>query len=272
MIMVSRTARMIRPFWKQKIAADRATSPRLSKNRREPLSRTSSSAPIRPIERASPTSGCSAILPPFGREIGAGLVTGAFDELLLLDQRQVDARHRAGHRVARVGVAVGEFAPLLDQYVRDPVANHDAANRQVAGRQSLGDRHQVGADSVQVGTKPVSGAARSPQIHLVGDQQDAVLVADALDLGPVGFRRDDHAARALDRLADERRDAVGAEFLDLLIEGTRDLQPELGRRQVAAVAYQYGCGMWTMSGIGSPPCSCMNAMPPRLAPAIVLPW
>ena len=57
-----------------------------------------------------------------------------------------------------------------------------------------------------------------------------MLAADALDLGPIGRGRDDHAAGALDRLGDEGCDLVRADLLDRALELARRPQPErLGR-------------------------------------------
>ncbi len=42
-------------------------------------------------------------------------------------------------------------------------------------------------------------------IHLVRHEQDIVLAADALDLGPVAVRRDDHAAGTVERFGHEGR-------------------------------------------------------------------
>ena len=50
--------------------------------------------------------------------------------------------------------------------------------------------------------------------HLVGDQQDVVLVQDRLDRLPVTGRRRHDAAGAQNRLADEGGDRVGAFALD----------------------------------------------------------
>ena len=60
MIIVSRTARMIRPFLKQWSRQTRPTAPRSRKNVRLPLCATSSIAPSMPMPRTSPTSGWSA--------------------------------------------------------------------------------------------------------------------------------------------------------------------------------------------------------------------
>ena len=65
--------------------------------------------------------------------------------------------------------------------------------------------------------------------HLVGDQQDVVLLADLLDLGPVGLRRNDHAAGTLDRLADESGDILRTQLLDLGFQRLGADLAELGR-------------------------------------------
>ena len=143
-------------------------------------------------------------------------------------------RDRAAHRVPGPGEAVGELAALLDQHVRHPVRDHRAAERLVAGGDALGDRHEVRLDAEVLAAEPLAGAAETAD-HLVGDQQDPVLAADALDLRPVGRRRHDHAARALHRLADEGGDALRADLLDLLREPARGAQAVFLRRQVDAV-------------------------------------
>ena len=63
--------------------------------------------------------------------------------------------------------------------------------------------------------------------HLVGDEQDAVLVTDALDLGPVAVGRNDDAASPLDRLADEGSHLVHPQRQDLLFQLTGTGQAEL---------------------------------------------
>ena len=64
--------------------------------------------------------------------------------------------------------------------------------------------------------------------HLVADQQNAVLVDDALDLGPVSGRGNDHAARALHRLADKGRDFLRPEFQDALLQPPCCADAEIG--------------------------------------------
>ncbi len=75
----------------------------------------------------------------------------------------------AGGRVARVGQAVGELTLVGKQYVGDPVADHDAAQGDVAVGDRLGEGHQVGLEVVSLATEPVAGASETAD-HLVHDQ------------------------------------------------------------------------------------------------------
>src|SRR6185295_3652623 len=92
-----------------------------------------------------------------------------------------------------------------------------------------------GPRAVVLATEPLPGAPETAD-HLVRRKEDAVFVDDALDFGPVSFGWNDQAARALHRLADEGRDPVRADFLDLLRQLARAPESELGRREVASLA------------------------------------
>ncbi len=87
-----------------------------SKLRRFALSRTSCSAAIKPQLWVSPTSGCSAELGQALRQVRADVVAHPLDQPLAPDQPQIGQRHRAGHRMAAVGVAVVELATVVDQH------------------------------------------------------------------------------------------------------------------------------------------------------------
>ena len=64
--------------------------------------------------------------------------------------------------------------------------------------------------------------------HLVAYQQNAVLVDDALDLGPVSGRGNDHPACALHRLADEGGHFLRPEFQDALLQPPCGADAEIG--------------------------------------------
>ena len=122
---------------------------------------------------------------------------------------------------------------FLDEPLRDAVANHHAADRQIAGRERLGHRHEVGPGTEVLAAEPLTGATETAD-DLVRDQQDAVPVADALDLGPVTFWWHDDATRALHRLGDECRDAFGPEREDLLFQRLCGRETEVRRAGSAA--------------------------------------
>ena len=81
-----------------------------------------------------------------------------------------------------------------------------------------------------------------PQITSSDDEQDVALLADALDLGPIGLGRDDDTAGALDRLGDEGGDLALADLVDAALQFARRPQAELLRRLVAALGIPIGLG------------------------------
>ena len=88
-----------------------------------------------------------------------------------LDGRQ---RRRAAHRVAAVGAAVAAGRPLVVELA----ASAERGEREPAG-DALGHADDVGLDAVVLDGEHLAGAAEAA-LHLVGDEQDAVLAA-ALD-------------------------------------------------------------------------------------------
>ncbi len=174
------------------------------------------------IHQFSPTLG----------KVGPDIVLHALDELFFFNDPQVLKRHGSGHGVGRIGIAVVEIAVLADD-LGNHIADKRAADRHIARREALGDRHDMRLDAEGLGAEPVAGAAKAGD-DLVGDQEDAVFFDDALDLGPVGARRDNNAARALHRLADESGHAVDAEFENLVLKLAGAHQAKLLGRHVAA--------------------------------------
>jgi hypothetical protein len=110
----------------------------------------------------------------------------------------------------RFGTAAGE--PLVDF-----VGHQHRAHRRVAGGEPLRDGHQVRLTGFGFAREQRAGAAEARD-HLVGDEQDAEAPARVAHRLQPARRRHDHAARALDRLAEERGDVVGAERRDLRLE------------------------------------------------------
>ena len=97
---------------------------------------------------------------------------GAVDQPFLGDHVEHRERRRAGDRAAGIGAA----EPARVRRVHDRGAADDARQRKAAG-QRFGDGDQVRLDAGILDAEHLAGA-REAGLHLVGDQQDAVLVAD----------------------------------------------------------------------------------------------
>ena len=168
-----------------------------------------------------------------GLEVRDGVLPATLDNPFFPEDPDVLDRDRARDGMPGVGEAVEELATLPEEGFRDPVVHHDPTNRDVAGGEPLRDRHQIGVEPVVLGAEP---GPRSPEAadHLVGDEQHAVLPADAGDFRPVGVRRHDDPARALDRLRDERGHPLRPEREDPVLEGPCRHEPEFFRGSVAA--------------------------------------
>ena len=160
-------------------------------------------------------------------QVGADVVLHPARQVLALHQFQVGQGHRAGHRMAAVGVAVVELAALLDQHPGDAVAHHHATQGDVAAGHALGKGHQIRAVTELFIGEPVPQAAEGAD-DFVRNEQDAVLVDDALDLWPVGLGRNDHAAGTLHRLGDKGCDLVGPHFQDLFFQPASGTAAKVG--------------------------------------------
>ncbi len=143
-------------------------------------------------------------------------------KLLALDDVQVGQADRAGSRVRRVGISVPEDLgrPGAPERLGHLRSSQYRAKGQVAGGQALGHNHHVRLEAVPVAAKPLAGAAKSGD-DLVCHEEHIVLPADLLNLLQVAVRREVHAARADNRLAEERADPVGAGLLDQLGQCSR---------------------------------------------------
>ena len=110
-----------------------------------------------------------------------------------------------------------ELAAFFDQRLGNPIPNHDPAHGKIAGSQTFGDGHEVGLETVVVRAKPTAGATEAAD-YLVDNQQDVVFLADTGNLGPIAFGWDDDTPGPLDRLTDERTDAIGANLPNTLFK------------------------------------------------------
>ena len=140
---------------------------------------------------------------------------------LVFENVEVLQRHRAADRVAGVGQPVAEQGVRMvgaAQVLQQSLGNHDAAEREIAGGDALGED-----DHVRVEVEQVAGGEDGPEPpeggdHFVGNIEDLVLPADLADAPEITVRRHDDAARGLDRFADESADLFRADPLDSLPE------------------------------------------------------
>ena len=112
------------------------------------------------------------------------------------------------------------------------------AERQ-AVRDALGHRHDVGLDAPVLDAPHLAAGAAEAGLHLVADEQAAVLADDVDRDLEVLRRRRDEAADALDRLGEEAGDPAGRRRLDQLLDVLRALDAAAtgtSRRERAAVA------------------------------------
>ena len=145
-------------------------------------SAVSNSTPImRPLPRTSRTSPSNRSMS--GRRPAVAWsprIGGVLDEAAL---EQFDGRQRrgAGDRVAAVGRAVRAGTPGLEQ-----LGLGDQRAERHPRRDALGGQQDVGLDAPVVDRPHLAGPAGA-RLDLVGDEQDAVLVADRR-AGPAGSR------------------------------------------------------------------------------------
>ena len=120
-----------------------------------------------------------------------------------------DGEHRARHRRAWNGVAVGEAVhePRGDERIGNVLRGGHKAERPVAARRPLRRDEQVGGHVPVVHAEPGAGATESGH-HLVGDEEHLVASAPGAYRRPVVIRWNRGGERcAHNWLGDERGDA-----------------------------------------------------------------
>ena len=137
--------------------------------------------------------------------------------------------------MAGVGVAVPPHHAGLEERLRDARRDDERAERQVAGGDPLRARQQVGLEPEALRREPASAAAEAGD-HLVGDEEHVALAADLLHPLEIALGRREHAAGADHRLAEERRDALGSDLVDRLLERFGRVPVDLDRLEQRAEA------------------------------------
>ena len=171
--------------------------------------------PKRPIDRTAPTDGWRAARSASRSAISVPVRAARVDEVVLLVHRERRQRRRAGEGMAAIGEPARKW--LVLERVGDRLADADRAELYVGARESLRHRDHVGHDAPVLDRKPLAGPAE-PAHDLVGDHQDAVLVAERAHALHVAVGRNEDAVGAGHRLEDERGDRVRTFELDHLFE------------------------------------------------------
>ena len=165
------------------------------------------------------------------------------EHALALEDLDVAQRDRGRHRVPGERDAVHQHPALFVQRLGDLVADDHGAHRRVGGRDALGARDQVRRDAVARGGEPLADAPEAGD-DLVGDQRDAVLVAQRAQPGPVAVGRHEAAAGVLDRLGDQHRHG--------LRPGLDDRALDLVQQPRAQRGLVLGVGIAVAVGVGDP--------------------
>ena len=157
---------------------------------------------------------------------------GVLDQPLVADRLEHGDAGGAGDRVAAVRRAVRAATPALAELA----PGHDRRQREPVGDR-LGHAHDVG-DDPRVLERPHLARPAVARLHLVGDQQDPVLVAQRAQRAHERDRRRVVAALALDRLDEDRGDLRGGDDRGQ----QRPQDREARRRGGRLVAVELGVG------------------------------
>ena len=121
--------------------------------------------------------------------------------LQVLGQQVFDVGLGTGHRDR---VAAEGRDRISGDAIHDLGAgDHPADGEAVAG--ALGEGQQIGLEPVGLDAPEILAGAAPTGLHLVGDEQNPVLVEHLLHLAEEAVRRGDEAAHTLDRFGDHRR-------------------------------------------------------------------
>ena len=106
------------------------------------------------------------------------LIGALLDQVLILEDLEVADGGGSGDRVTTECQQVTERQRfLILEDLEDRVAHDCGSHRRVAGREALGDGHDVRGDALVLDREHLAGATEAVD-DFVGDQEDAVLVAD----------------------------------------------------------------------------------------------
>ena len=151
------------------------------------------------------------------------LCRGLLDDAIARVDLQGLECHCGGDRMSGIGEAMSEGADLAafrKQCFIHALGHQHRGDGRVSGGQCLGKRHAVRAEAERLRSEQGPQAAK-PADHLVGNHVDVVFGADRRNICEIGLRRNDHAARAHDRLGNECRHGFRTLARDQIIELAR---------------------------------------------------
>ena len=139
----------------------------------------------------------------------SGSLAHALQDRLRVKDLQARQGGGATDGVPSEGMSVKERLITIGQVVKsiiDAVGGHRGRQREIPARDALSQRHDVGHHALQVTGKEFACPSESG-CHLIGDEQDIMVVAQPSDARKVSLGRDDHPGRSLYAgLDDHRRD------------------------------------------------------------------
>lgn len=118
------------------------------------------------------------------------------------------------------------------------------AQRQVRRGQAFGGGDDVWDYAKQFLAGEEGAQAPERGHHFVGDEQDVVGLAQLPHALEVALGRNDHPARAHDRLGEERRHVVGTQRQDLVLELGHQVVEEFGLSMSCGARYGLGLETW----------------------------
>src|SRR5690606_34360584 len=172
---------------------------------------------------------------------------GTVNQAVAVEQVERGNAGCAGHRVGRVGVAMGEFhhvfgEVLAHEGVVDLAVDHHGPHGDGAVGHLLRDAHDVGGDTEEYSTVGGAHEAEGGEAF-VKDQQDVVLVTNVAPALQVALGRNQHTRRAGHGLDNDGGDIRCGVQLDQLEQFVRQLDPT--RFRLAAREGQTG-----LQGVG----------------------
>ena len=172
--------------------------------------------------------------------------SGVLEQVLLLDH--LDARPAPRRRPSGCRRSCSR-REIFSKRLLERLAHGHAGDREAVA-EALADRHHVGHDAPVLHAQPLARAAPAGE-HLVGHQQDLLLVAELAQLGEEVVRRHDRAAPALDRLEHEAGHVADRALVDVLV---------VERDVLVGVDRAVGLGPHAAGrGRAAAPCACPGA-------------